>query len=120
MGEEFGRAAYLVLLLVAVGGWMIAANRQQLGKMAQQAAIWGFIFLGAIAAVGLWTDIRDEVAPRAAVMADGARIEIPRGIDGHYHLTLGLNGTAGRLHRRYRRQRPGAEPGRRQPDRHRP
>jgi aspartyl protease family protein len=93
MGEDFGRVAYLAILLVAVGGWMIAANRQQLGKMAQQAAIWGFIFLGTIAAVGLWSDIRDDVAPRASVMEGGARIEIPRGPDGHYHLTLELNGT---------------------------
>lgn len=88
---SFGNIAYLVLLLIAIGGWMIAANRHQLGKMAQQAAIWGFIFLGTIAAIGLWSDIRDDVAPRAAVI--GNRIEIPRGLDGHYHLTLGLNGT---------------------------
>jgi aspartyl protease family protein len=91
-GDDLGRAAYLVLLLVAVGGWMVAANRNQLGRMVQQAAVWGFIFLGVIAAVGLWSDIRDDVAPRAAVMDQGARIEIPLGPDGHYHLTLGLNG----------------------------
>ncbi|MCR8725637.1 retropepsin-like aspartic protease family protein [Frigidibacter sp. ROC022] len=88
---SLGNVAYLVLLLIAIGGWMIAANRHQLGKMAQQAAIWGFIFLGTIAAFGLWSDIRDDVAPRAAVI--GNTIEIPRGLDGHYHLTLGLNGT---------------------------
>jgi aspartyl protease family protein len=91
-GDDFGRLVYLVLLLVAVGGWMIAAGRGRIGKMAQQAAVWGFIFLGAIASIGLWTDIRSDVAPRAAVLEDG-RIEIPRGPDGHYHLTLRLNGT---------------------------
>jgi aspartyl protease family protein len=91
--DDYGRVAYLVLLLVAVGGWTLVANRRQLGKMAQHAAIWVFIFIGAIAAVGLWSDIRDDVAPRAAVMEDGGRIEIPRGPDGHYHLTLNLNGT---------------------------
>ena len=32
--------AYLFLLLVAVGGWVLTANRGQLGRMAQQAAIW--------------------------------------------------------------------------------
>lgn len=92
-GEDFGRAAYLILLLLAVGGWMLVANRGQLGKMVQQAAIWGFIFIGAIAAFGLWNDIQTDVAPRAAVLEDGARIEIPRGFDGHYHLTLTLNGS---------------------------
>lgn len=91
-GDEFPRLAYLVLLLIAVGGWMLAANRHQLGKMAQQAAVWAFIFLGTIAAIGLWSDIRDDVAPRASIIGDGGRIEIPRGLDGHYHLTLTLNG----------------------------
>lgn len=92
-GDDFGRAAYLILLLVAVGGWLVTANRGQLGKMAQQVAIWGFIFLGIVAAFGLWNDIRDDVAPRAAVLDQGGRIEIPRGPDGHYRLTLALNGT---------------------------
>jgi aspartyl protease family protein len=88
-GDDYGRMIYLVLLLIAVGGWMLSAGRRQLGQMAQQAAIWGFIFLGTIAAIGLWSDIRNDVAPRVAVM-DG-RIEIPLGRDGHYHLTLRLN-----------------------------
>lgn len=89
-GDDYGRMIYLVLLLIAVGGWMLAAGRRQLGQMAQQAAVWGFIFLGTIAAIGLWGDIRDDVVPRAAVI-DG-RIEIPLGRDGHYHLTLHLGG----------------------------
>ncbi len=89
-GDNFGTAAFLVLLLIAVGGWMLTANRRQLGRMAQQAAIWAFIFLGTIAAVGLWGDVQNQVAPRASVV--GNRIEVPRGLDGHYHLTLGLNG----------------------------
>ena len=38
--------AYLLLLLAAVGGWMIVQNRQRLGKMAQQAAVWVLIFVG--------------------------------------------------------------------------
>jgi aspartyl protease family protein len=44
----------------------------------QYAAIWSFIFIGAIVAVGLWTDIRQTVAPRQSVMMDGARVEVPR------------------------------------------
>jgi aspartyl protease family protein len=89
-GQDFGSVAYLVLLAIAVGGWLLTANRHQLGRMAQQAAVWGFIFLGTIAAIGLWSDISNQVLPRAAVV--GNRIEVPRGFDGHYHLTLGLNG----------------------------
>ena len=87
--DQYGRIAYLVLLLIAVGGWMLAANRRQIGKMAQQAAVWGFIFLGTVAGIGLWSDVVKDVAPRASVV--GNRVEIPRGYDGHYHLTLNLN-----------------------------
>jgi aspartyl protease family protein len=44
----------------------------------QYAAIWGFIFLGAIVAVGLWTDIRQTV-DAAPVGDDGRRrVEVPR------------------------------------------
>lgn len=82
---------YLILLLAAVGGWFFAEGRQSWGKTARQAAVWGLIFIGAIAAVGLWTDIRDDIAPRQSVAQDGT-ISVPQGFDGHYHLTLQLNG----------------------------
>ena len=39
----------LVLLLTAVVGWFFAQNRKSLGKNMQFAAIWGLIFVGAIA-----------------------------------------------------------------------
>jgi len=90
--SEFPRLAYLALLLVAVAGWFLAENRVSLGKTLRMALAWGLIFLGAIAAVGLWGDIRSDIVPRQAVMADGARIEVPRAFDGHYYLTLRLNG----------------------------
>lgn len=91
-GDDFARLAYLALLIAAIGGGLMMQGRANLGRMAQQAAIWGLIFLGAIAAFGLWADIRQDVAPRQAVVGD-ARIEIPRGRDGHYTLTLNVNDT---------------------------
>lgn len=90
-GDDYGRLAYLILLGLAVGGYFIAQGRESLGKTAQQAAIWGVIFVGVIAGVGLWSDIRDDVAPRQMAVGDGV-IEVPRGPDGHYHLVLTLNG----------------------------
>ena len=89
-GDNIGRLAYLVLLGLAVGGWFIAENRANLGRTARQAAVWGLIFVGAIAAVGLWSDIRDDVLPRQSVVGKGT-IEVPRGFDGHYYLVLHLN-----------------------------
>jgi aspartyl protease family protein len=60
--------------------------------MAQQAAAWGLIFLGAIAVVGLWGDIRQSVAPAQTVTAQSGQIELPRAPDGHYYLTADVNG----------------------------
>lgn len=90
-GNDFGQLAYLVLLGLAVAGWFFAQNRESMGKLAQQAAVWGLIFVGAIAAAGMWNDISRDVMPRQGVLADG-RIEVPVGRDGHYHLTLSVNG----------------------------
>lgn len=85
------RLVYLVILGSVIGLWFFVQNRQSLGKLAQYAAIWGLIFLGAIAVVGLWGDIRQTVQPRQSVVAEG-RIELPRAPDGHYYLTAQVNG----------------------------
>ncbi len=91
-GEDFGRLAYLVLLLVAVGGFLLVELRARPGKTLRQAAAWGLIFLGAIALSGLWGDIRNAVSPQPR-MLEGGRVEVPLGNDGHFHLTAQINGT---------------------------
>jgi aspartyl protease family protein len=90
---DIPRVAYLVLLGVAVAGWFIAENRNSLGKTMRMALAWGLIFLGVVAGFGLWSDVRTDVIPRQSVVADGARVEVPRAFDGHYYLTLRLDGT---------------------------
>ncbi|MGR3711785.1 MAG: retropepsin-like aspartic protease family protein [Shimia sp.] len=92
-GDDLGQMAYLIMLLVFLGFWFVGSNRQRLGKTMQQAAIWALIFVGAIAAVGLWDDIRSTVTPLQTVMSDEGRIELPRGQDGHFRATLEINGT---------------------------
>ena len=87
-----GQLIYLILLLVAVGGWFLGQGRANLGKMSQQALVWVFIFIGVIAVVGLWGDIRQTVAPRQSVMSEAGRIELPRAQDGHYYVTAQING----------------------------
>ncbi|MCU4653904.1 TIGR02281 family clan AA aspartic protease [Roseibacterium sp. SDUM158016] len=91
-GDQIASLVYLALLVTAIGGWLVTSNRRSLGKLAQYAAVWGFLFLGAIVAVGLWGDIRNTVTPRQSVMMEGARIEVPQHIDGHYYVTLDVNG----------------------------
>ena len=90
-GDQFARLLYLGLLGAAVAGYFLVANRHRLGQVAQHAAVWGLIFVGVIAAAGLWSDIRDDVAPRQSYVE--GRIEVPRGPGGHYDATLEVNGT---------------------------
>ncbi len=89
-GDDIARFAYLGLLGLAIAGGMFVQFRGRMGEMARNAAIWVLIFLGVIAAVGLWSDISNTVSPRQAVI-DADTIEVPRGRDGHYYLTLEVN-----------------------------
>lgn len=91
MGGDFGQFAYLLLLLVAVGGFLLIELRQSPGKTLRQAAAWGLIFVGAIAVAGLWDDIRGRVSPQAQ-FTEGGQIIVPMGDDGHFHLTAQING----------------------------
>jgi aspartyl protease family protein len=89
--DQIMQLTYLVLLGAAIGGSAIVAGRSNMGKMAQQAAIWALIFIGVIGAYGLWDDISGNVNPRQTLV-DASTISVPRGNDGHYSLTLDING----------------------------
>lgn len=90
-GDDIASFLYLALLGAVIGGYFLAQSRQGLSKTAQQAAIWGLIFVGAVAVAGLWDDLGREVAPRQSVSESG-EIVVPRGPDGHYRMRLGVNG----------------------------
>lgn len=89
--DNAGQLVYLTLLLLAIAGSYVLSNRRRIGEMARHAAIWALIFVGALAAVGLWQDIRRDVIPRQAVLSDG-RIELPAAADGHFYLMAEVNG----------------------------
>jgi aspartyl protease family protein len=89
-GDTIGRVAYLIL--VALGGWAMVEFRQRMGQALRMVAAWGLIFVAMMAGYGLWTDIRSDIMPTQMVTTTGA-IEVPRAADGHYYLTLQVNGT---------------------------
>ena len=91
--EQLGRATYLVLLLIAVGGWVMVEYRTRIGQALRVALAWGMIFLGVAAGYGLWQDIRHDIIPRQMVTETGT-VEIPRAADGHYYLQLEIDGQA--------------------------
>jgi aspartyl protease family protein len=91
-GETLARVGYLAIILVALGGWALVEFRQRMGQALRMAMAWALIFLGVAAGYGLWTDIRNVALPRQLVTETGA-IEVPLAADGHYYLTLEINGT---------------------------
>jgi aspartyl protease family protein len=92
MSNDYASLTYLVVLLCALLAMYVTRARGSFGKLAQQALAWGLIFVGAIAVVGLWSDIRQTVMPKQAVFAEEGRIVLPRARDGHYYLTAEVNG----------------------------
>ena len=89
---DFARLTYLVVLGSAVVFWFFAVNRGSMNKVLQQAMIWGFLFIGVIAAYGLWDDVRRTSVPQQMVSIEGGQIELPLSADGHYYLTADVNG----------------------------
>lgn len=88
---ETGRLIYMILLLAMVGGWFFLQTREGLNKTLQQAAVWGLIFLGVVAAYGLWEDITRATSSGQIALSDSGQIIVPRSDDGHYYLTLTIN-----------------------------
>ncbi|SIS56422.1 retropepsin-like aspartic protease family protein [Phaeovulum vinaykumarii] len=91
--DMLGQLGYLTLLFLMIGGYVLIELRARPGKALRQAMAWALIFVGVVAAVGLWGDIRRASLPETAtILSDGERLEVPKGRDGHFHLRAGVNG----------------------------
>ena len=91
-GDQIAQLSYLALLGAAIVMWFVTQNRLSLGKTVQMAAAWVFIFIGVIAVIGLWDDIRSTVNPAPQMTVSDHQIEVPRSVDGHYYLPMRVNG----------------------------
>lgn len=91
-GDNIASLIYLSLLGCAVAGWFFVSGREKIGKTLQMAAIWAFIFLGAVAGYGLWNDVQRQTTGGQMLQLGNGQIVVPRQRDGHYYLTLALNG----------------------------
>ena len=89
--DNIAQLIYLGTFALVLGGGFLLTNRLKLGQTLQMAAIWVLIFIGVIAAVGLWSDIQDDLYA-SQTRFDDAAVVVPRSRDGHYYLTLDLNG----------------------------
>ena len=93
---ETGRLIYLLVLLAMVAGWFFMQGRGEgFNKTLQQAAIWGLILTGAAAGYALWGDIsRSSAVPQQSYEGGIGAVTIPRARDGHYYLTMQINGAS--------------------------
>ncbi|MGJ8545388.1 MAG: retropepsin-like aspartic protease family protein [Sulfitobacter sp.] len=89
---DFARLIYLLLLGCFIGGYFIFQARENMNRTLQHAALWGFIFLGALVAVGLWQDVQRSVNRDSITRLGESSFAVPRAQDGHYYLTLEING----------------------------
>lgn len=94
-GDDTAYLIYLSLFGLVIGGSYFVANRHRLSQVAQQGAIWFFIFLGTALVIGNWDRIERTLLPTQTYVAgeNGEVIEIPRRADGHYYMRLRINGT---------------------------
>lgn len=90
--DSIAQLVYLGAFALVLGGGFLLSSKLKLGQTLQMAAIWVLIFIGAIGAVGLWGDIQDDLYPNQTRFEDSGQITVPRSRDGHYYLTLELNG----------------------------
>ncbi|RJL07007.1 TIGR02281 family clan AA aspartic protease [Paracoccus aestuarii] len=88
-GDDIARVGFYLLLLVVVGGAMLFELAGRGGRALRQLMLWAVIFAGLTLAADWWMG----GTPRQQVMEDGARIQIPVGRGGHFHLQAELNGT---------------------------
>lgn len=89
--NDFARLIYLSVLVVAILGAVLISRRGAYGKMFRQAGVWLLIFMGLVAIVASWQDIRQSGQTTSFQQSQDGAIIIPKEIDGHFHLTLTIN-----------------------------
>ena len=92
--DNIAQLVYLGAFALVLGAGFLLTSKLKLGQTLQMAAIWALIFIGAIGAVGLWGDIQDDLFPHQTRFDEDGAVTVPRSGDGHYYLTLDINGAA--------------------------
>ena len=83
---------YLGLFIALIVGSFFLAQRTNVAQILRGFGRWVLIGF-AIALVGAtWGDLRVIFDGQASVSQDGQEITVPRSFDGHYYLTLEVNG----------------------------
>jgi aspartyl protease family protein len=91
--DELARVVYLVLLGAVLSSYALIATRGRIGTLLRHSILWALLFTGVSAAWGIW----ETMTPRMIGMqtADHRALDVRRGRDGHFHLTLDIRGPQG-------------------------
>ncbi len=90
--DQIAMLAKKLILLAVIGGALIFAFRGRMLAALRQLVIWGLLFFGVTVGYTLWQDINRGL-PQSQVFTSAGQISVPRGPDGHYHLTMRIGGT---------------------------
>ncbi len=89
---DYARLIYLSILAAVILSSVLITRKGEFRKLAYQSGVWVLIFVGMIAAVAGWQDLR-QAGPLYLVQSqEGGQIIIPKQRDGHFHLKLTING----------------------------
>ncbi|MEM6308084.1 MAG: TIGR02281 family clan AA aspartic protease [Pseudomonadota bacterium] len=92
-GDTIASLIYLGILVLVLGSIFFAANRPSIRQSLQTLLVWGLIFLGLIAAYGLWEDVEGGFTRDTVAVVQEGSITVPRSRDGHFYLTATINNT---------------------------
>ncbi|WP_108263302.1 retropepsin-like aspartic protease family protein [Mangrovicoccus ximenensis] len=90
--DQIAHLAKKLILLAVIGGALLFAFRGRMLAAMRQAVIWGLLFLGVTVGYTLWQDLQRGVT-RTQVFTEAGQVSVPRGPDGHYHITMKVDGT---------------------------
>ena len=88
---DYAHLTYLTLLTAVLVG-SVLMSRTGLWKTLRQLATWLLIIAGVAFSAALWSDIRKNSAPAKKLLLQDGAILIPKQADGHFHVTLNVNG----------------------------
>ena len=91
-GDDKAYLFYMILLLVGVGASFLYSRRESFSQTAQQALIWGLIFVGVITAYGFKDVFKAQIFPSVAVQNGVGSVILMRANDGHFYADLNING----------------------------
>jgi clan AA aspartic protease, TIGR02281 family len=103
--EDFGRMIYLLPIAGLLSAGLLAGRRGDLGQILRYIAVWLVIILGLVAGYLYRHDLQQIGARLSAGLIPGSAVEVSsrngiteliihRGIRGHFHTTVSVNGYA--------------------------